>query len=129
MSMSLTNIGNSFRNQKDYNTALSYQLKAYESQKKAENKQHILDTECEISETYFEMGNFQKSLEFFNIAIEQALKQKDKGYYATMLKSLARIYLKQNKYKEAIDYNNQAALIYIEIGEKSKLAVIEKKVK
>ena len=126
MSMSLTNIGNSFRNQKDYNTALSYQLKAYESQKKAENKQHILDTECEISETYFEMGNFQKSLEFCNIAIEQALKQKDKGYYATMLKSLARIYLKQNKYKEAIDYNNQAALIYIEIGEKSKLAVIEK---
>ena len=121
MSMSLTNIGNSFRNQKDYTTALSYQLKAYESQKKAENKQHILDTE-----TYFQMGNFQKSLEFCNIAIEQALKQKDKGYYATMLKSLARIYLKQNKYKEAIDYNNQAALIYIEIGEKSKLAVIEK---
>ncbi len=114
-SIILNNLGAEYAYIKEYDTALFYYFKALELKKQLDNPISLAVTYGSIGSIYKSMGKLSEAEKYYQTALK-ILRTKNKYYYAVILNKLADIYIKENKYTQAIDTLNQALQIANQIN-------------
>ncbi len=102
----LINIGEVYRLQHDYSSALSCFYKASNTLKTIPNYLHYINylsfVKGNIGLVYVEENKLDSAKLFLNYAIENLKKINNNGIISNYLNGLSRVYLQEDKYKEAL---------------------------
>ena len=72
--------------------------------------------------SYFQTGEYEKSMKYYEIALEQAKKNNNINDIANCMGNIADIHSEKNEYEKSFSLYNQALLIRKEIGDKKGYA-------
>jgi len=110
---SLSNIGNVFLEQGEYDSALYYHLEAYKIDKQDDQKYLMCMDQQYISDTYFKLKQFEKSKEFADKSIKIAQELDVTDVIIDNYEVLYKVYKAEGNYLKALDY----ALLYCDMKE------------
>ena len=71
-----------------------------------------------MGNAYSNLGKYQKAIDYYNQALEVALKIGDRQNEGTWLSNLGNVYLRLEQYEQAISYSEQALEVVSEIGDR-----------
>ena len=84
--------------------AMEYGLKAYEEAKKLDKNEYLISSLILISNGYFSIGNFKRTQEFLEKALQLTRYESDEKYKSNILNNLGLVKWRQDKYDEALKY-------------------------
>jgi adenylate cyclase len=113
----LTNIGGIYYNKKD-TVALNYLLKAIPLAESSGNKEGIVIITGNIGEIYSDKNDNQKALEYFQKSINAAGSEISAAF---SINGIGKLYLKEGKLTEALEYHNQALEIARKFDDKLQM--------
>ncbi|MBK6264365.1 tetratricopeptide repeat protein [Marivirga sp. S37H4] len=116
------NIGLIHMNKGDYPASLDYLLKALEMRNSLEGVK-ISGTLSSIGEVYRSEKNYDKALEYYYQALEEAQRTKDLKNISTALNNIEIIYRKRGDLEKALDYRMQVIALQKEIEDDYGLSV------
>lgn len=119
--------------------AYEYYLKAKYKYEKRENIEHLVivrnllkkaleldpvmsTANIGLGISYFQIGEYEKAMKYYEIALEQAKRNNDIKEIANCMGNIANIYSEKNEYEESFSLYNQALLIRKQIGDKKGYA-------
>lgn len=93
-------------------------LLAKESKKKKKNIRTLTLIQNQLGLTYLDIGEFQKSLSFFQKALKISRELAEKPLEASLLSCIGMVYIEIGQLKEALKYQEESLLLSIEINDR-----------
>ena len=109
-------LGNSFRENENFEQSLNYYLKAIKNRREAGDSMYISQTYTNIGKLYLQQNEYEKALTYLFQALNLASKYDFKRTLVKTLGTIGNIYLKQKDYLRALDYCNRSLKLSKEIG-------------
>ena len=107
------NFGIIFYNTNKYDLALDYYLKSLDYAKILNDTKIFTNIYNNIANTYIEKEDYDNSIKFYSLALEEAKKEKDNYYaIAVLYNNLGYLYQEQKKYDLALLNYNEAFTNY-----------------
>lgn len=119
----LANLGNLFLNQSDYPSALKNYFESLKIEEEfSPDKAGINITLGNIGVVYYYMGNYDKSIEYYNkaLAISEGLNRRRD--IANNLGNIALVYHAKSDFEKSLEYNFRALKIYLSISDSMGIA-------
>ncbi len=110
---SMLNMGVLYRKKGDFKNAEKSTIQALTISKQINDNISIMKALSNISVIYTDLGDYQKALQYHNIALNEIAKTygKQHPYYATNLDNIGAVYFTLNDFDKAYRYYSQAMAI------------------
>jgi tetratricopeptide (TPR) repeat protein len=109
-------LGNSFRENRDFDQSLNYYLKAVQNRRQTGDSMYLSQTYTNIGKLYLQHEEYEKALPYLFQALTLAEACDFKRTLVKTFGTLGNIYLKQKDYTKALDYCNRSLKLSKEIG-------------
>ncbi len=121
---SINNIGMVYLEKKEYERALQYFTKAYVVKKELKDDKLLATTLSNMGMVFQFLGNLEKAQQFFKDSLTLRRNSLHKGELATILIDLGALSIKQNQFKEANKYLEEAHSLVVEIDNNELMVYI-----
>jgi tetratricopeptide (TPR) repeat protein len=109
-------LGNSYREEKDFESSLNYYLKAIKNRVQVGDSMYLSQTLTNVGKLYLQVNEYDKALPYLFRGLKLA---EESGFKRTIVKTLGaigNIYLKKKEYDKALSYCSKSLALSKEIG-------------
>lgn len=122
METSYHNLGSLYKDVNDYETAITYYLKAIKLTEASGDITSMINTQQYIANTYAESGNIDFGLTVIKEAYEKSLEVKDSVLIGIVLFDYGKILSSNDEYEEALNKFEASLVIFEEVQHKPLIA-------
>ena len=123
VAITLSNTGNIYGNQGDYQKALDLYWQAIAIHKNFKNEQGAAVVTNNIGWAYGQLGEYEKAIEYYKQVMEPFRKRDNKIGLAKLLNNIGANYAKLNDYPTALEYHLQALALRPEKDDRDGRAI------